>query len=38
VIATAIHSGHLYAREMDETPRDGVPFKREDLLTSSDVN
>ena len=37
IIATAVYSGHLYAREMDETPHDGVPFKRECVLAPSDV-
>jgi len=38
LIATAVYAGHLYAREMDETPHDGVPFEREGVLASSDVN
>jgi len=36
LIATAVYAGHLYAREMDETPRAGVPFKREHVLASPD--
>ena len=28
-IAAAIHDGHRYARELDEPPADGVPFRRE---------
>jgi len=29
LIAAAVYAGHLYAREMDEAPCDGVPFRRE---------
>jgi dimethylamine/trimethylamine dehydrogenase len=28
-IAAAVYAGHRYARELDEPPPDGVPFKRE---------
>jgi dimethylamine/trimethylamine dehydrogenase len=38
LIATAVYAGHRYAREMDETPGEGVPFRREGVLASSDVN
>jgi dimethylamine/trimethylamine dehydrogenase len=31
-IASAVHSGHRYAREMDAAPPDGVPFRREHAL------
>jgi dimethylamine/trimethylamine dehydrogenase len=31
-IASAVHSGHRYAREMDATPNGGVPFRREHAL------
>jgi dimethylamine/trimethylamine dehydrogenase len=31
-IASAVYSGHRYAREMDEAPSDGVPFLREHAL------
>jgi dimethylamine/trimethylamine dehydrogenase len=37
LIASAVYAGHLYAREMDQTPHDGVPFKRECVLSFSDV-
>jgi len=33
LIAAAVYAGHLYAREMDETPRDGVPFEREAVFS-----
>jgi dimethylamine/trimethylamine dehydrogenase len=36
LIATAVYAGHLYAREMDEMPREGVPFKRENVLAAPD--
>jgi dimethylamine/trimethylamine dehydrogenase len=29
IIAQAVYSGHLAAREFDEAPKDGVPFRRE---------
>ena len=38
LIAAAVYAGHLYAREMDETPCDGVPFKREGVLAFSSVD
>lgn len=28
-IAAAVYSGHRYARELDEPPKDGLPFRRE---------
>jgi len=28
-IAAAVYSGHRFARELDERPTDGVPFRRE---------
>jgi dimethylamine/trimethylamine dehydrogenase len=31
-IASAVYSGHRYAREMDTEPSDGVPFRREHAL------
>jgi dimethylamine/trimethylamine dehydrogenase len=31
-IASAVYSGHRYAREMDAAPPDGVPFRREHAL------
>jgi dimethylamine/trimethylamine dehydrogenase len=31
-IATAVHSGHAYARGMDEAPAGDVPFRREHAL------
>jgi dimethylamine/trimethylamine dehydrogenase len=36
LIATAVYAGHLYAREMDEMPHEGLLFKRENVLASSD--
>ena len=35
LIAQAVYSGHLAAREFDELPADGVPFRREMIQGSS---
>jgi len=35
LIAQAVYSGHLAARELDEPPSDGTPFRREFSYTSN---
>jgi dimethylamine/trimethylamine dehydrogenase len=35
IIATCVHSGHAYARAMDEAPAGDVPFRREHALAPS---